>query len=193
MGTLKTTNIESISGSGTVTLGVSGETFDIPSGVTLDSTGATITGALTNTPSFRAFRSSTQSISDNTLTKVEFDSETFDTDNTFDNSTNYRFTPGVSGKYYVFTQVCCTASSSTVLNFALAIMKKNGSEIARNNVDPDDATPNNQAYPFFATIVEMNTTDYIEIFAQIDVSSGTPQIGDGTSQTYFGAYKLIGA
>jgi len=44
MGTLKTTNIQSISGSGTVTLGVSGETFDIPSGVTLDTTGATVTG-----------------------------------------------------------------------------------------------------------------------------------------------------
>jgi len=149
--------------------------------------------AMKSTPSFRAFRSSTQSISDDTSTKVEFDSETFDTDNTFDNSTNYRFTPGVSGKYFVFTQVCCTASSSNVLNFALALMKKNGSEIARNNVDPDDSYRNNQAYPYFATIVDMNTTDYIEIFAQIDVSSGTPQIGDGTSQTYFGAYKLIGA
>ena len=35
MGTIKTTNIESISGSGTVTLGTSGETFNVPSGVTL--------------------------------------------------------------------------------------------------------------------------------------------------------------
>ena len=34
MGTLKTTNIESISGSGTVTLGTSGETFAIGAGVT---------------------------------------------------------------------------------------------------------------------------------------------------------------
>ena len=35
MGTIKATNIESISGSGTVTLGTSGETFTVPSGVTL--------------------------------------------------------------------------------------------------------------------------------------------------------------
>ena len=69
-------------------------------------------------------------------------------------------------------------------------MKKNGSEIARNNVEPDDSYRNNQAYPFFGTILEMNTTDYIEVFAQIDVSSGTPQIGDGSSQTYFGAYRI---
>lgn len=39
MGTLKTTNIESISGSGTVTLGTSGETFAVGSGVTANGFG----------------------------------------------------------------------------------------------------------------------------------------------------------
>ena len=55
MGTIKTTNIQSITGSGTVTIGQSGETIDIPSGVTFDSTGATVTGVLTNTPAFSNF------------------------------------------------------------------------------------------------------------------------------------------
>ena len=181
MSKLETNTIDTVSGTTNLTIGSTNTS-------TITVSNGKLTGQ--NYPSFRAFRSSTQSISDNTSTKVQFDSETFDTDNTFDNSTNYRFTPGVSGKYFVFTQICCTASSSNVLNFALALMKKNGSEIARNNVDPDDSYRNNQAYPFFATIVEMNTTDYIEVFAQIDVSSGTPQIGDGTSQTYFGAYRI---
>jgi hypothetical protein len=36
MGTIKTTNIETITGSGTLTLGQSGETISIPSGATLD-------------------------------------------------------------------------------------------------------------------------------------------------------------
>ena len=39
MGTIKTTNIESISGSGTVTLGTSGETFALGSGVTVTGNG----------------------------------------------------------------------------------------------------------------------------------------------------------
>ena len=39
MGTVKTTNIQSISGSGTVTLGTSGETLAIGTGVTLAGTG----------------------------------------------------------------------------------------------------------------------------------------------------------
>lgn len=39
MGTIKTTNIETITGSGTLTLGASGETISIPSGVTLTNNG----------------------------------------------------------------------------------------------------------------------------------------------------------
>ena len=35
MGTIKTTNIQSISGSGTVTLGTSGETFALGTGVSI--------------------------------------------------------------------------------------------------------------------------------------------------------------
>jgi hypothetical protein len=44
MGTIKTTNIETITGSGTLTLGQSGETITIPSGATLDLSNATQTG-----------------------------------------------------------------------------------------------------------------------------------------------------
>ena len=44
MGTIKTTNIETITGSGTLTLGQSGETISVPSGATLDLSSATQTG-----------------------------------------------------------------------------------------------------------------------------------------------------
>ena len=69
MGTLKTTNIQSISGSGTVTLGTSGETFAVGSGVT-----TTI-----NRPSFFAYLNSTQSIDDSTDTTVQMAAELWDT------------------------------------------------------------------------------------------------------------------
>ena len=36
MGTIKTTNIEPIADNGTVTLGSSGDTFTVPSGVTVN-------------------------------------------------------------------------------------------------------------------------------------------------------------
>ena len=43
MGTIKTTNIETITGSGTLTLGQSGETISIPTNTTLGASGTTIT------------------------------------------------------------------------------------------------------------------------------------------------------
>ena len=42
-GTLKVSNIETSSGSGTITLGQSGETLSVPSGVTLDMSSGTMT------------------------------------------------------------------------------------------------------------------------------------------------------
>jgi len=181
MSKLETNTIDTVSGTTNLTIGSTNtSTITVPNGK--------LTGQ--NYPSFRAYRASAQNISGNTETKVPFDTENFDTDNTYDNSTNYRFTPGVSGKYFVFNQVCCTATASNALIFATVIMKKNGSEIARNTVDPHDSYRHNQAYPFFATVVDMNTTDYIEIFINADVNSGSPQIGDGSNQTYFGAYRI---
>ena len=44
MGTIKTTNIETITGSGTLTLGQSGETISVPSGATINLSNATQTG-----------------------------------------------------------------------------------------------------------------------------------------------------
>ncbi len=90
MGTIKTTNIQSITGSGTVTIGQSGETIDIPSGVTFDSTGATVTGVLTNTPAFQAYMNSTQTVSSESTTKINIDTEEWDTDSNFD-TTNKSF------------------------------------------------------------------------------------------------------
>ena len=57
-GTLKVENIQTSSGSGTITLGQSGETITVPTGVTLDTTSAT-----QNRPAFQAGISSTVGIS----------------------------------------------------------------------------------------------------------------------------------
>ena len=85
-GILKVGTITTSSGSGTITIGQSGET---------------IAGIATNTPAFRAYVGSNQSVSDATDTKIALDTEVFDTDGAYDPST-YRFTvpSGQGGKYY---------------------------------------------------------------------------------------------
>jgi len=69
-----------------------------------------------NTPAFEARLSADQTISDDTLTKINVNSEVFDTDSCYDHSTNYRFTPTVAGKYYIYWSCCGIASSNNVIN-----------------------------------------------------------------------------
>ena len=74
MGTIKTTNIETISGSGTLTIGTSGETIALGTGVVQSNM---------LYPAFMVKLSGTQNITTATWTKVTFDSEVFDTDSAF--------------------------------------------------------------------------------------------------------------
>jgi uncharacterized protein YaiE (UPF0345 family) len=57
----------------------------------------TITGG----PAFSVYLSSSQSFSSGTFTKIQFSAKEFDTNNNFDITTNYRFTPTVAGYYQI--------------------------------------------------------------------------------------------
>ena len=147
-------------------------------------------GAIANTPAFQAYRSSGQSISTSTLTKIQFNSESFDTDSDYDNSTNYRFTPQTSGKYYVYAILRSTSTNSVLSSQQQTYIRKNGSDIT--------GVTGAELYDFYnganldltlalstTAIVELNgSTDYVECFHQSD--AGQPFVS-GT----FGAYKII--
>ena len=186
-GTLKVSNIQTSSGSGTITLGQSGETVSVPSGATLDMSSGTMTlnSSMKATPAFHAVRTSSQSISTNTNTKVQFDTEDFDTDNCYDNSTNYRFTPGVSGKYYLYAGV--RPNQTDDFNESQIYIRKNGSDVAlatKRNTYSDTV----HCY----TTVASDTDDYFEVFYYHTRGSSLNLSGNSNSYTYFGGYKLIG-
>ena len=88
--------IDTRSGTSNITIGSSNA-----SQITLKS-GATLTNFPASTPAFEAYQSANTDISDATNTKVLCNTEVFDTDNCYDNSTNYRFTPNVAGKYFFY-------------------------------------------------------------------------------------------
>jgi hypothetical protein len=145
----------------------------------------------TNTPAFFADLSSSQNISASTFTKVQFDNEILDSDSNYDNATNYRFTPTTSGKYYFFTRIEGQSTNTNDVEELLIQVKKNGSNIIYSafSAYPDrifHAIGNS-----IAGVVSMNgTSDYLEVFGNVDVSSGTPAFY--SVSTLFGAYKLIG-
>ena len=143
-----------------------------------------------NTPAFEAKLSSDISLTDNTLTKVPFASELLDTDNAYDNSTNYRFTPQVAGKYFVYLNVGFIGSGG---------INDSSSQIYRNT-DPHIIALNNdsaltQQSQFCSGIVDLNgTTDYVEAYVNNDVAASSTCILDSDNQkTVFGAYRIIGA
>ena len=186
-GTLKVSNIQTSSGSGTITIGQSGETVNIPSGTT-------VSGAVSNIPAFHAFLNTTQTISDDTVTTVQFNTESFDTDGAYDTST-YRFTPQVAGKYYVYAAINHNPSNSTNVQQAGILIRKNGSGITENFFSCG-TNKIDSVVVVGSIIVDLNgSSDYVDVAGSQAISVGTNRFtGDSTqSRTYFGAYKIIGA
>ena len=152
---------------------------------------STITTAdVTNTPAFEAQLSSNQTFSDNTATKVAFDNEIFDTDGKYDASTNYRFTPNVAGKYFVYLLISVNANANSELQNMYTMLRKNGVEykVAHMNFSANNAR---FAVATLNAIVTFDSDDYIEAYVQGADSSGDPLVQSGVYST-FGAYKLIG-
>ena len=185
MGTIFVDNIkqQSSQGSGTITIGASGETVALASGVKQSNL---------LTPAFEAYLSSAQSVSDATDTKVQCDTEVFDSDNCYDNSSNYRFTPNVAGKYFVYCSARADEGTDDLYKIQNGI-KKNGSQATgigqtswdgRNGKGTDAST-------YSGGIIDMNgSSDYLEVHVQVDSVSGSNSALKNVG-TYFGAYKII--
>jgi hypothetical protein len=131
-------------------------------------------------PAFRAFRAtSDQSISNSTWTKVELNSETFDTANAFDSTTNYRFTPQTAGYYQINGQLKGYQSSYD-RRIELAIYK-NGSEIGLGS---SNTGLNEDTIPTISDLIYFNgSSDYVELYVWIQGTSAVVRFG--TSITFF--------
>ena len=165
------------------------------SSITLNGSAVSLGGSATvggnNTPYFEAYLSANQTgVSQSTHTKIQLDTENFDSGGMFDNSTNYRFTPTESGKYYIYGQVTSFGGTQSALTSTTASLYKNGSRFRWS----DKNYLANGSYVIstsVSAIVTMNgSTDYIELYGFIQ-SSNTPRFQGGNSQTYLGGYKII--
>lgn len=144
-----------------------------------------------NYPAFEALLGSNQSISNNTQTKVQFGTENFDTDNCYDNSTNYRFTPTTSGKYFIYSTLTINNGQNVGIAGHLVI-KKNGSSVFLTQTNVFNNTVINAVSVSACSILTLNgSSDYVEIFGLGENSSGTPTfLGTSTGQCIFGAYRI---
>ena len=173
-------------------VGDSGDTITIPSGATITNNGTQTGFGGANTPSFHAKLSANQSISNESLTKVAANTELFDTDNAYDNSSNYRFTPQTAGKYIIYTSVLVdSASNNNNFDYIYSEIHKNGTDISFNMLDFRSDRDGRKFTVSQQIAVDMNgSSDYIELFAIAKVSYSA-DLKFASSNTYFGGYKLI--
>jgi hypothetical protein len=152
--------------SGSVTLSspaVSGTTT-----LTLPTTTSTLA---INGPAFSANFTSSQSFASGVVTKVQCNTEVFDTNSNYDATTNYRFTPTVAGYYQVNAQIGFTVASLIGVQ-----LFKNGSAVNSGQiVCTASAIFNN-----ISSLIYCNgSTDYIEFYAyQSSGISAVPYYGD---------------
>ena len=150
--------------------------------------------AESNNPSFFADMSAHQSLSDNVSAKVAFNQTSFATSGTYDTS-NYRFTPGVAGNYLF--NICVVGDSQATANlYANKIyLFKNGSDVSAGG---GDGITNNYVdnYPrqhaiYLNMSIASDADDYFEVYAQVNDTSGTPQVFRYGS--YFSAFRISGS
>ena len=179
------------------------DTIDTRSGttnLTIGSTNSsTVTfenGAVTGHmyPAFHAKLTSSHSLVHATATKVQFNTEVFDTDSAYDHSTNYRFTvpSGKAGKYFIYYQLRAS-STGTTWYFGRLQLYKNGSAFSDNA--QNNSTSSLHASNFFngTIILDLSAGDYLELYCTLessDNSNGSATVGSPGEQTIFGAYRI---
>ena len=167
-------------------------TSDGSGNVTLSSGMNTAVAAGTNnTPAFKAYISTGQSIPDSTNTKVTFQTEMYDTDNCYDNTTNYRFTPTEAGKYFFTVRIRFESSSTSNAQYWIA---KNGDTSVNTLPTVIYGNDFDMAYhvEFLSGALELNgSSDYVEVYVY-QPSGGAVNISASFTSSFEG-YKIIGA
>jgi len=166
----------------TTTTGVLGSTFfgDGTGSLTVQQNGVTL-GIYGNIPTFKANLGTSQNITTGTWTKYAGSVEAFDTNNNYDNSTNYRFTPTIAGYYYVKFANWFASGTSSV---AASIYKNGIAALTEYDYQSSGMTVRVDG------ILLMNgTSDYIEAYV-IQTSGGTLALDSSSVNPGFSAYLM---
>lgn len=151
------------------------EEISLGAGLTLSGGTLSPTG-----PAFHVNKNGTDQtgIADVTETKLTWSNEVFDTDSCFASN---KFTPNVAG-YYLFTLAVYFSAGLGLTNMFTSLWK-NGARFLEGGfvVNVGDSYTS-----VMSGIIYLNgTTDYVEAYAQGDVSSGTITVSGSATSTFF--------
>ena len=139
----------------------------------------------TNTPAFGAKRSNAQTANQDTWTKIDFDTEIYDSDGKFDIS-NDRFTPTVAGTYIIYGQL----ANNNLYNQAYlqVAIYKNGSLLIESEIIGNNST-SNRNYTVNVNLIDVaDTDDYYELYGKQGLGGGVA-ITEASRNIFLG-YKI---
>ena len=183
MSTLKVDTILKRTGTGTITVGQSGDTISVPTGATLSVSGTT-SGLPDNTPAFMGYSSANQTIANDTDTKLTIGTEVFDTDSAFASST-FTVPSGKAGKYFFGGQ--CRISTLNDQSTIQLMVFKNGSNLDRSKTKILSSASSSMAITVML-MEDCSAGDTFELYVYQDAGSETANSG----HTTFYGYRLGG-
>ena len=153
-----------------------------------------VAAGLANTPSFHVYRSGSQSLVDATVTKCTFANEVWDSDDCYDSTTNYRFTPTTAGKYFFYCQLALDqGASANQVTQAVVEIRKSGTTVSYDTHDNRSSSFGYSQILTSTCCVEMDgTSDYVEGWGYLDWASGAAVLAGSAAQCFFGGWRLIG-
>ena len=170
----------------TINIGVSGDTVNIPSGVTIANAGTATGFGTDNSPAFHAYRpDSYLAIANDTYTTVSVSNELFDTASAFDTST-YRFTPQVAGKYFLYANVVWDGNINSQGAILIQKNQQFNSTDMRRNTNYATATSGVHVTGMFTA---NGSSDYFE-FRVYQNSGGSVNIRNQGNENYFGGFLV---
>lgn len=129
---------------------------------------------------FCVYRSSAQNTGNNAFSKVQFNTETFDTNSNYDNATNYRYTIPVTGFYYFNANA---QSSVSAANFITSIYV-DGAETKRGRFNAATATGCGAQ---ISAMMSLTAAQYVEVYT---LTTSAVALDVSAVQTYFEGFLI---
>ena len=139
-----------------------------------------------NTPAFHVNNPQNGSVATNTQETIEFDTEVLDSDGCFNTST-FRFTPGVQGKYFIYYNLRFQSSTTTATRIDVQLKFNNSTwdTIATRNNNTDYSTVGG------CGILNMDADDYVEMLGYHNLGANS-NITTEDAYTFFGGFRISG-
>jgi len=146
-------------------------------------------GSTVSSNAAMAKMSEDQTLADDTITKITFDTETWDTDGAF--ASNKFTVPADEGGKYLFILWCHVANTATDAASQNLFLYKNGAAVWQANCHFAANTIKRLLLPI-TWIDDASAADYFEGYANVSGTSPSVLGGTGSFGSFFGGYKLIG-